>query len=100
MRFRLAVLALMALRSRSGCGYTTLQSTDEKTKARPITPMPARSVQPQPSGAASVRMNSSGMRRLVHTSNHRLRLEIGRNSTGTARISTLRAKEDLCEGDF
>ena len=33
MRFRLAVLALMALLTLSGCGYNTLQSTDEQIKA-------------------------------------------------------------------
>ena len=33
MRFRLAVLALIALLTLSGCGYNTLQSTDEQIKA-------------------------------------------------------------------
>ena len=33
MRFRLAVLALMALLTLSGCGYNQLQSTDEQVKA-------------------------------------------------------------------
>ena len=33
MRFRLAVLALTALLTLSGCGYNTLQSTDEQIKA-------------------------------------------------------------------
>jgi len=33
MRFRLAVLALMALLTLTGCGYNTLQSTDEQIKA-------------------------------------------------------------------
>lgn len=33
MRFRLAVLALTALLTLSGCGYNTLQSTDEQVKA-------------------------------------------------------------------
>src|SRR5512145_999269 len=33
MRFRLAMLALISVLTLSGCGYNTLQSTDEQIKA-------------------------------------------------------------------
>src|SRR6186997_2061223 len=46
-------------------------AADDSASRSPIRPTPARAVQPQPSGAASVRMNPPCGCQMVHMSNQR-----------------------------